>query len=130
MVDGWQLIIDWLLAQLVNVQIGALRGLATLFWWFAKIAHTVADFLINEDLWGLLLDSLLNQATVAMPIIFQQLIFSATGIFYIALSLAGILLIIGMGDTKLAEPQQVIVWGVLVSALFVSTAPGFSGYGA
>lgn len=125
MSDGWALIVEWLLSHLVDLQIAFLNGIATLFWWFSKLINQLVEFLITENLWELLLDSLLAATQASMPEILTSLVFSPTGLFYIALCLAGILLIIGYGDAQIAEPRQVIVWAVLIAVLFVSTTTGY-----
>lgn len=125
MSDGFRILLDWLLSHLVDLQIAALNALSTLCWWAEKLGNAIATFLMSEDLWSLLLDGLLQTATSAAPSLFQTLLFSPTGLFYIALCLAGVLLIISYGDRQIAEPSQVLLWGLLVSALFVSTTLGY-----
>lgn len=125
MSDGFQILLDWLLSHLVDLQIAALNALSTLCWWVEKLGNAIATFLMSEDLWSLLLDGLLQTATSAAPSLFQTLLFSPTGLFYIALCLAGVLLIISYGDRQIAEPSQVLLWGLIVSALFVSTTLGY-----
>lgn len=128
MSNGWQLFVEWVLAHLTDVQIGLVQGVATAFWWCAKLINAVATFLIEEDLWSLIVSSLLTVIEDTMPTIYGALIFSPTGVFYIALMLAGILLIIGYGDTQFADPSQVILWGILTFVLFVSTTASIGGY--
>lgn len=128
MSNGWQLFVEWVLAHLTDLQISAGQGVATLFWWFAKLANAIATFLVQEDLWNLIVRNLLNVIEATMPTLYGSLIFSGTGVFYIALMLAGILLIIGYGDAQFAEPSQVILWGILTLTLFVSSVPTVRGY--
>lgn len=125
MVDGWSLLAEWILSHLVDLQISFLSGCATFFWWVAKLINTVTLFLVNENLWDLLLDSLLTNLQTHLPTLLGEWVFAPTGIFYLALCLAGILLILGLGETSFAQAPQVILWGCFISALFISTTMGY-----
>lgn len=125
MIDGWSLLAEWILSHLVDLQISFLSGCATFFWWVAKLINTITLFLVNENLWDLLLDSLLTNLQTHLPTLLGEWIFAPTGLFYLALCLAGILLILGLGETSFAQAPQVIIWGCFVSALFISTTFGY-----
>ena len=63
-----------------------------------------------------------------LPEVLQDTAFGPTGLMYIALVLAGILMTIPAATgsmNKLVKPQKVMVWGVLLSALFVSGTVGY-----
>jgi len=120
-------VIEWLLSMLANMLIATYYGIATTVWWLIKLVNNIATFITTDTLWVDLLDTLMGSISTAMPGVLDGLVFSPTGVMYLALSLSGILLIINRGGMKnrIADPAQVIVWGVLVGALFVGGTLGY-----
>lgn len=63
-----------------------------------------------------------------LPDVLRDTAFGAGGLMYLALILAGLLMTIPLfaqGVNRLAKPQRVMMWGVLLSVLFVSGTVGY-----
>ena len=63
-----------------------------------------------------------------LPDVLRDTAFGASGLMYLALVLAGILMTIpaaAQGMNRLAKPERVMTWGILLSVLFVSGTVGY-----
>ena len=128
--DGFDAFADWITAYFNDLIIEAMKAVATSFWFLEKIAAGINRFLTEQDMWERVLDSTLNTLEGTMPTILQGLIFSnsAGGLIYLALFMAGLLMIIpNMSHIRLVEPTRVITWAIVVVVLFIS-ASATSGY--
>ncbi|MEM9774856.1 MAG: hypothetical protein AAF902_09765, partial [Chloroflexota bacterium] len=118
-------ITDWILSMLANMLINAYLGIATAVWWCVKVVNVIASYITTETLWTDVLDGLLTNITNVMPDVLQGLVYSPTGIFYAALSISGLMIILNRPNNKIAETPKVIIWGALVGSLFVGSTLGY-----
>ena len=128
--EGLDPILDLITAWLNNLDIQVVRSLATLFWYLEKIGAAITDFLTQENLWDTLLGALLDALQNVFPNILNQLLFGSGGgpggVLYLALMLAGLFLILPhIGGTRLVDAGRVIVWAVVIIALFVGSVAGY-----
>jgi hypothetical protein len=124
--SGWGALTDWVAAWFNQLFIEGLKALATVCWFLEQIAAGITRFLINEDMWSRILNALLGTLKAEMPEILHNLLFStngAGGLMYLALMLAGIFMILPqLGSVRLVEASRVVLWGMIVVALFASTS--------
>ena len=97
--------------------------------WFIDRASLAIFELIAEGTWLIDLKTDFIQGIASfLPDVLRDTAFGAGGLMYLALILAGLLMIIPLaaqGMNRLAKPQRVMTWGVLLSVLFVSGTVGY-----
>jgi hypothetical protein len=118
---------------LAGVAIGLMKGFAELAWLVDRAATFVFSKSVPDNGWLLTIkDQMLHLFAGMMPDLLRQVAFGGQGLMYVALSLAGLLMIVpmwGMG-ARFVRPERVMVWGVLLSLLFVGGAFGYDFIGA
>jgi len=112
-----------------TLAVSTIAAIDMLVWFVDRLVLAVYDAAVNgawlETFRGDLLDNLAN----FLPDTLRQITLGPTGIMYIALALAGVLMTIplyfsGTGS-KLVRPERVLVWGVVITALFISGTIGY-----
>lgn len=117
---------EWLDAAVNQMMIEAMKAAATLLWFIEKVAAGIARFLSDQDMWTLILDSSMDAIRSFMPGVLGQLVLGQSGMFYLALMLAGIFLILpNLGNTRLVEAPRAVIWGVILISLFISGQFGY-----
>lgn len=119
---------EWGATFLNDLAIAGMKAAATVCWELEKVGAGITRFLIQADMWDVLLDSVMNSLRTVTPTILQNLIFGAEGggLFYLALMLAGIFMIIPqMGRSRLVDAGHAILWLALIVTLFISSTAGF-----
>jgi hypothetical protein len=118
---------------LAGVAIGLMKGFAELAWLVDRAATFIFSKSVPDNGWLLTIkDQMLHLFAGMMPDLLRQVAFGGQGLMYVALSLAGLLMIVpmwGMG-ARFVRPERVMVWGVLLSLLFVGGAFGYDFIGA
>lgn len=113
---------------LADVGIGILKGLAIVLWIVDRAAAFVFSKTVTDNAWLLALkDQMLNLLTGIMPGMLREVAFGGSGIMYVALALSGLVMMLpmlGLG-ARLVRPERVMLWGVLLSLLFVSGSFGY-----
>ena len=108
---------------------------AGLLWFLEKAAVVLANYALEGQLWTQIRESILTLLANIMGGsggVLDLIIRGPNGLFYLALILAGLILIIpfavfGQRPVKL---ERVFLWGVFIIALFVSSTQGFDLIGA
>jgi len=113
---------------LAGLAIGLLKGFAGLVWLLDRAAAFLFLKSVPDNGWLLAIkDQMLGLFAGLMPDLLRQVAFGGQGLMYVALSLAGLLMIVplwGMG-ARFVRAERVLVWGVLLSLLFVGGAFGY-----
>jgi hypothetical protein len=114
-----------------NMSLSMVKTLSGIAWFFDKAAIFVFDLVVNEGLWGELRDSLLTNLSAFMPDVLEDLIGGSNGLLYVAIMLAGVTMTLPfLGTSKLVRLDQVILWGILVTTLFIGGSTGYDLIGA
>ncbi len=108
---------------------------AGLLWFLEKAAVVLANYALEGQLWTQIRESILTLLANIMGGsggVLDLIIRGPNGLFYLALILAGLILILpfavfGQRPVKL---ERVFLWGVFIIALFVSSTQGFDLIGA
>ena len=108
---------------------------AGLLWFSEKAAVVLANYALEGQLWTQIRESILTLLANIMGGsggVLDLIIRGPNGLFYLALILAGLILIIpfavfGQRPVKL---ERVFLWGVFIIALFVGSTQGFDLIGA
>jgi hypothetical protein len=117
----------------VGLGVGLAQGVATLFWVWDRVAATVFEYTVSDPSW---LENVRLQMLRAlgqvMPGLLRRMAFSPQGLMYIALALAGIFMIapLAAAQQRFVRAERVLIWGALLSALFVSGSFGYDFIGA
>jgi hypothetical protein len=118
---------------LAGLAIGLMKGFAEIAWLVDRAATFIFSKSVPDNGWLLTIkDQMLHLFSGMMPDLLRQVAFGGQGLMYVALSLAGLLMIVpmwGMG-ARFVRPERVMVWGVLLSLLFVGGAFGYDFIGA
>lgn len=118
---------------MAGLAIGIMQSIAKAIWLLDRGAAFIFSKSVPDNGWLLgLKDQMLQMFAGMMPGLLRQVAFGGQGLMYVALSLAGLVMIVplwGMG-ARLVRPERVMVWGVLLSVLFVSGAFGYDLVGA
>lgn len=128
MEEGIGVLTDFIGSVMNDFTIEMVKALATVFWYLEKIAAFITDFLTQENLWEMVLETLMSALSDIFPAILDRLLFGdgSGGLLYMALMLAGLFLILpNIGGTRLVDPGRVITWAVIIIALFVGSVWGY-----
>lgn len=113
---------------LADVGIGILKGLAIVLWIVDRAAAFLFSKTVIDNGWLLALkDQMLHLLAGIMPGMLREVAFGGSGIMYVALALSGLVMMLpmlGLG-ARLVRPERVMLWGVLLSLLFVSGSFGY-----
>jgi hypothetical protein len=97
-------------------------------WICAKLVLVAYESIVNGSWLDLFREDLIGNIATLMPEILRGIALGPQGMMYIALSLAGIVMIVPLvsaGADRLVKPERVIVWGILLTALFISGTAGY-----
>jgi hypothetical protein len=111
-----------------TLAVAIIAGLDMVIWAIARAALAVYDLAVNGTWLEIFRNDLLGNLSDLMPDTLRQVSLGPTGIMYIALALAGVLMTIPMAlssTNRLIKPDRVIVWGVVMSALFIFGTAGY-----
>jgi len=116
-----------------TLAVATIAALDMLIWFIDRLVLAVYDAAVNGAWLETFRNDLLNNLVNFLPDTLRQIALGPTGIMYIALALAGVLMTIplyfsGTGS-KLVRPERVLVWGVVVTALFISGTLGYDMIG-
>ncbi len=134
--DPWPVFADWFAAYLNDIAIKAMKALATAFWFLEKIAAGITRFFLEESMWDLVINIIFDQLRATLPQILSDVIAPtgtgpAAGLLYLALFLAGLLMVIpGIDHKRLIDPGRVLLWAVIIGVLFISNTTGYDIIGA
>ncbi|MCX7756104.1 MAG: hypothetical protein N2117_12815 [Anaerolineales bacterium] len=126
--SSMQIIENMLARALADFGIGILKGISIVVWIVDRASAFIFHQTVSENGWLLSLkDQMLALLTAMMPNLLREVAFGGSGLMYVALAISGLMLMlpmIGLG-ARLARPERVILWGVLLSVLFVSGSFGY-----
>jgi len=124
---------NWGKGTASNIAVGLMKGVALVLWLFDRAAVFVFNKSLPDNGW--LLDirtQMLNLFASMMPSLINETAFGANGVMYVALSLSGLLMIVPVWGTgaRFVRAEKVMVWGVVLSLLFVAGSFGYDFIGA
>ncbi len=111
-----------------DMVVRAAHGAARFVWLVDKGAMSLFSTTVENTLWDGLRNAVLDGMRQFMPDVLRTLIGGDSGLLQIALMLAGLLLTLpfaGASGRRLVRPDRVILWAVLISALFISSGLGY-----
>ena len=106
-------------------------NLAGLFWLLARWAAMLAEFALKGEVWTLIRETILGLLESIMGGsggVLDQIVRGADGLLYLALVVAGIVLIIPFAALSGQSPvkiERVLIWAVFLVALFIAGTQGF-----
>ena len=101
-----------------NLGIGFQKAIAAVFWFLEKLAAAFSGLLMDESLWETLRGTLLDTLISVMPGALGNLVLGSTGLLYVALMLAGVLMTMPLlGESRPVQAWRVIVWGAVLITL-------------
>ena len=106
--------------------------IAVIAWICAKLVLVAYEMIVNGTWLEVFRNDLLGNMTRDMPQILKGISLGPTGVMYFALALSGIVMIVPMvasGTDRLVRPERVIIWGILLSVLFISGTAGYDVVG-
>lgn len=111
---------------LSNLAIAIQKSVAAVFWFLAKLACAFSGLLREESLWVSLRESIVGALARVMPGALRSVALGSTGLLYVALMLAGVLMTVPLfGETRLVQAHRVVLWGAVMIALFVNGVFGY-----
>ena len=119
-----KLIAEWVKTFAVSIS----QVIAMLVWVSAKLVLVAYDAIVNGTWLDVFREDLIGNIATLMPDVLRGIALGPTGLMYIALSLSGIVMIIPLvsaGTDRLVRPERVIIWGILLTALFISGTAGY-----
>jgi hypothetical protein len=128
-----QVVENWGQRALTAVAIGILKGFAILAWIFDRAAAFVFSKSVPDNGWLLNIKAqMLSLFSSMMPGLIRQVAFGGNGLMYVALALAGLLMMIPLwgAGARFVRAERVMVWGVLLSLLFTAGSFGYDLIGA
>jgi hypothetical protein len=112
----------------ITLAISVISIISMVIWFLDRAALALFE-LVTGGAWLLdLKTNFIEGIASFLPDVLRDTAFGPTGLMYIALVLAGILMtipIMSQGINRLAKPGRVMTWGVLLSVLFVSGTVGY-----
>lgn len=127
-----QIIDNYVARWTAGIAIGILKAIAEVAWIIDRAAAFIYSKSVVDNAWLLAIkDQMLNGLSGMMPGALRQIAFGQNGLMYVALSLAGLLMMIplwGMG-ARFVRAERVLVWGALLSLLFVAGTFGYDFIG-
>ena len=105
--------------------------IAQIAWIADRLAVGFFDLAVNSTLLLDIKDTLMTAAATIMPQILRDVVYGGkAGLFYIAISLAGVMMAIPLwtNGASLVKPERALVWGVFLFALFVGGTSSVTGY--
>ena len=120
----------WEKAQ-TDVIVSIERGFCQILWAFDRFSLMIYRYVVESHAIQDVKDALMETLAGLMPDVFRNLLFGSgsggIGLMYIALMLAGLAMaaVPLLNGATLVRLDRVIVWGVLITALFVSSGFGY-----
>ena len=112
----------------ITLAIAIISIITMMVWFLDRVALALFE-LVTGGTWLLdLKTDFIEGIASFLPDVLRDTAFSDGGLMYLALVLAGLLMIIptaAAGMNRLVKPQRVMLWGVLLSALFVGGTVGY-----
>jgi hypothetical protein len=112
----------------VTLAISVISIISMVVWFLDRAALALFEF-VTGGTWLLdLKTDFIEGIASFLPDVLRDTAFGEGGLMYIALVLAGLLMIVptvAAGMNKLVKPQRVMIWGVLLSVLFVGGTVGY-----
>lgn len=106
-----------------------LETIARLLWLVARFIANLAEALLRGQIWQTIRQGLLEQLQSVMGGsggVLSQVAGGGNGLFLVALLLAGLVMVFPLlGASRLVQPDRVILWGVVLFALFIGGTQGF-----
>lgn len=100
----------------------------SIVWLLARLSVNLENLAVNGAWYDMLRLALIEGMRNLMPSVIEEVAFGPTGLMYLALSLAGLVMILpfvlGTGS-RLVRPERAIMWGVIMTALFISGSAGY-----
>ncbi|MEW5891354.1 MAG: hypothetical protein AB1768_20520 [Pseudomonadota bacterium] len=128
-----QVVENWGQRALAAVAIGMMKAFAILVWVFDRAASFIFVKSVPENGWLLNIKAqMLNLFAGLMPDLIRQIAFGGNGLMYVALALAGLLMMIPLwgAGARFVRAERVMVWGALLSLLFTAGSFGYDFIGA
>lgn len=119
--------------MLAGVAIGILKGFTQIAWLLDRAAAFIFAKSVPENGWLLTIkEQMLTLFAGMMPALLRQIAFGGNGLMYVALSLAGLLMMIPLwgAGARFVRAERVMTWGVLLSLLFTAGSFGYDFIGA
>jgi len=119
-----RLVSEWVKTFAVSIS----QVIAMIAWIFARLVLVAYESIVNGTWLDIFREDLIGNIATLMPDVLRGIALGPTGLMYIALSLSGIVMIIPLvsaGTDRLVKPERVIIWGVLLAALFISGTAGY-----
>lgn len=111
-----------------GLAIGIMRGISEVIWIVDRAAAFIFSKSVTDNSWLMnLKDQMLNMFSGMMPGLLQSIAFGRDGLMYIAISIAGLLMMIPMwaSGARFVRAERVMLWGILLSMLFVGGSFGY-----
>lgn len=111
-----------------GLAIGVMRGISEVIWIVDRAAAFIFSKSVTDNNWLMnLKDQMLNMFSGMMPGLLQSIAFGRDGLMYIAISIAGLLMMIPMwvSGARFVQAERVMLWGILLSMLFVGGSFGY-----
>lgn len=121
-------LITWAAYRLVNFLINILWAISLALWYIEKAVAWLGDQIVTNNIWETIIEGLLTGMAASMPATLQTIMFGAGGgLFYLALIVVGILLLIPFISRvqPVLEVQRVFGWTLVVTFLFISSTSGY-----
>ncbi len=115
----------------LNVAVGVAKIVDGMIWLLDRAAAFMFDVMVQSDWLLSIKDELLASLASMMPGILRDVVLGSSGLMYIAMALAGLLMIlplVGAEQTRLVRPERVMLWGVLLAVLFIGGSSSAMGY--
>jgi len=121
----------WDIAQADTI-VGLERGTCSILWDFDRLALLIYGKVVQQGMTRDVREAMLDAVANLMPSVLRNVLFGGSGggagLMYIALMLAGLAMaavpLLG-GGMALVRLDRVLTWGVLITALFISTGMGY-----
>ena len=128
--NWFQVLMEWLQMQSNNLIIGLTRGMAQSLWYVEKVIAFLSDQITTSAIWRDAMDQMVTSLSNELPPVLRNILFGAGGgLFYMALILAGMFLIVPQlmqYGRRLVELDRILLMSLLVIALFISSTAGYN----
>ncbi len=120
----------WETAQ-TDIIVSVERGFCQVLWAFDRFSLMVYGYVVESHAIQDVKDALMETLADLMPDVLRNLLFGSgsggVGLMYVALMLAGLTMaaVPLLNGATLVRLDRVIIWGVLITALFVSSGFGY-----
>lgn len=116
------------LGMAASLEVGLLKILAQIIWLLDRGAAFIFTKSVIDNTWILnVRNQMLQQFAAIMPGLLRDIVLGSSGLMYVAVALAGVLMtapMLAMGE-RLVKIDRVLSWGVILIALFISGGFGY-----